>query len=170
MRFHLLPPLGMAALALGLLMAADPAPVSPETQPITVEGVDWHARAEAWFVAPSTEPKARRKEMKQMTKALKRPCRYCHSKDFKSYPDERLKLVTQQMMVISKEHDVTCKGCHSGRGLFTHMGEESKGMWKLSAEKGVLCDHCHTPSTRFEKLTAAGEAFAKEQAKKKGHK
>ncbi|MFN3198200.1 MAG: cytochrome c3 family protein [Bradymonadia bacterium] len=162
-----MPPLIMGFLALGLLMAADPIqpPAEPKpTTPLEIEGVDWDARAEAWF--ENEDPKMRRREMKQFTKALKRPCKHCHSKDFKSYPDARLKLVSQQMMHVSKTHGVACKDCHAGRDAYTPMGETSKQMWAISLEQKVDCSHCHTPNQRFAALTEAGETFKKTSKKK----
>ena len=63
---------------------------------------NWHERASQWF--DQADPKSRRKQMRQMTRALKQPCRYCHTPDFKDFTDK--KLISQQMMAISAEHDV----------------------------------------------------------------
>ena len=90
-------------------------------KPAPVES-DWHARAEKWF--SSTDPKVRRKEMRAATKALKQSCFYCHTKGFKGYHDN--KLISQQMMAMSAEHDVSCADCHAGKRELS--GSEEEGL------------------------------------------
>jgi nitrate/TMAO reductase-like tetraheme cytochrome c subunit len=166
----LLVALALAALALPAL-AEDPPP-APASAPagtvlpltgktLKTEGIDWHARAEKWFDA--ADQKARKEQMRTVTKALKQGCKYCHTADFEGYTEK--KLVAQQMMALSKEHGVACADCHAGKDRFTHLGEEAHEMWALSVEKGVTCDHCHKPGTRFEGLTAEGEKFEAESKK-----
>lgn len=129
-------------------------------KPAPVES-DWHARAEKWF--SSTDPKVRRKEMRAATKALKQSCFYCHTKGFKGYHDN--KLISQQMMAMSAEHDVSCADCHAGKRELTEMGETAQHMWRLVQKKKVFCEHCHTPHKRFAELTPAGKAFKAEGQK-----
>ena len=128
--------------------AAKPAPVES----------DWRARAAKWF--KSAEPKDRRKEMRAATRALKQSCFYCHTKGFKGYQDNLL--ISQQMMALSAEHDVTCNECHAGKREMTKLGESARHMWKLVHKKKVFCEHCHTPHTRFAELTEAGLLFKAE--------
>ncbi len=153
----------LAALALAAIpaLAADapPAPGSaPSKLPLSgktlkAEGIDWHTRAEKWFDAP--DPASRKQQMRTATRALKQACKYCHTPDFDGYTDK--KLVSQQMMALSKEHGVACADCHAGKDAFTPLGAQAHEMWSLSVEKGVTCEHCHTPGTRFEGLTPEGE-------------
>ena len=63
------------------------------------------------------------------------------------------------MMALSFEHDVPCADCHAGKRDLTKLGETAQKMWKLAHREKVFCDHCHKPHTRFETLTADGEAF-----------
>ena len=130
---------------------------SKKSNALNIES-DWQARALKWF--SSTEPKVRRKDMRRATKALKRPCSYCHSKDFRSYKENRL--ISQQMMAMSVEHGVQCIDCHAGKAEMTPMGKTAQHMWTLAQKKGVFCDHCHVPKTRFSQLTPAGKAFKAE--------
>ena len=44
------------------------------------------ARAHAWF--ESDDLKQRRTQMRQMTRALRQPCKYCHTSGFKGYTDK----------------------------------------------------------------------------------
>ena len=129
-------------------------------QPAPVEA-DWHARAEKWF--SSSDLKVRRKEMRAATKALKQSCFYCHTRGFKGYKDN--KLISQQMMAMSAEHDVTCADCHAGKRELTEMGETAQHMWRLVQKKKVFCEHCHTPHKRFAELTPEGKAFKAEGQK-----
>ncbi|MBV70236.1 MAG: hypothetical protein CMH52_02720 [Myxococcales bacterium] len=116
---------------------------------------DWHGRAEKWFT--STDKKERRKAMRQFTRALRKPCRFCHTTDFKGYTDRLL--ISQQMMALTVEHGVECKDCHAGKDGFTKMGQISKKMWQLVHKKKVFCDNCHVPKTRFQTLTSEGKLF-----------
>ncbi|MEE2786632.1 MAG: hypothetical protein VX589_04780 [Myxococcota bacterium] len=140
------------------------ADVSSATQtklgPAPVES-DWRDRGMKWF--KSTDMKGRRKEMRAVTRALKRPCKYCHTRDFKGFVGHRT--ITQQMMAMSVEHNVACSDCHAGRDAWTEMGERSKSMWKIVHQRKVFCEHCHLKNRRFEGLTEAGQAF-KDEGKK----
>ncbi len=136
------------------------AQVSENSQAAPVEA-DWDARADAWF--ESEDPKARRKQMRQITKALKQSCFYCHTRGFKGYHEN--KLISQQMMAMSAEHGVECKECHVGKKGLTELGETAQHMWRLVHEKKVFCDHCHVPQKRFQELTPEGKAFKAEGQK-----
>ena len=121
---------------------------------------NWRDRALKWF--KTATPKERRKEMRAVSRALKKPCKYCHTRDFKGFTQNRL--ITQQMMALSTEHGVECSECHAGRGKFTSLGEKARPMWKLVHRKKVFCGHCHTKQSKFQELTVQGKAF-KNQAK-----
>ena len=134
------------------------------SEPVPVAGADFEARGEKWFRAE--EEDARKAQMKEASRALKRPCKYCHTEDFNGFTDK--KDITLQMMALSAENDVECKDCHDGRDKLTKMGDEAHEMWELSHEKKVFCDDCHEPKTKFEKLTANGKKQKEEwDAKKK---
>lgn len=146
--------------------AAEPAPKAPEPKtvaagPEEVKPVqlkvptDWQARAMAWFSSDPHDKKALRKEMRKAGKAIKRPCRYCHTRKFAGYQANRL--ISQQMMALSAEHDVGCADCHGGRTSFTKMGKAAKDMFELSRRKQVFCEHCHVKKKQFEELTKAGK-------------
>ena len=129
--------------------------------PVPIES-NWRDRGMKWF--KSDDLKARRKEMRAVSRALKRPCKYCHTRDFKGFVGHRK--ITQQMMALSIEHDVACADCHAGRNDFTEMGKRSQLMWKISHERKVFCDHCHIKKKRFNGLTPEGQAFKDEGSKK----
>ncbi len=144
----LLPLLALAADEKG-----EPSTSRPEALPVRS---DWEARADKWF--ESAEAEARKKQMRAQTKALRQPCRYCHTKDWTGYTD-RLD-ISRQMMAISAEHGVACIDCHpEKKGQLSELGQTAKEMWKVSREKGVFCEHCHEKGTKFEKLTGDGKAF-----------
>lgn len=140
-----------------LLVAAGPAPLAD--QPVEVPGVDWKARADAWFKEKGEA--ARKEEMRQITKALRKPCKHCHTEDFQGWTDKRL--ISQQMMALSAEHGVACDGCHAGKDKLTELGESSREMFALARERKVFCDDCHQKGTKFEQLTEAGRKFRDEQ-------
>ena len=129
-----------------------------ESEPLPLES-NWHERASKWF--EQADPGARRKQMRQMTRALKQPCRYCHTPDFKDFTAK--KLISQQMMAISAEHDVACKDCHLGKKVLSELGKTAQKMWQLSIQKEVSCEHCHKPQSKFKALTRAGKAFKARQ-------
>ena len=122
---------------------------------------NWQERALKWFKTETK--KERRKEMRAVSRALRKPCKYCHTRDFKGFTQNRL--ITQQMMALSAEHGVQCADCHAGRGKFTEFGKKAKPMWKLVHKKKVFCGHCHVKQSKFEGLTDAGKAY-KAKAKK----
>jgi len=154
---------GFALAAACVMLASADEP----TKPVQLPGVDWHARAEKWFTASDED--TRKAQMKEASRALKRPCKYCHTEDFEGYTEN--KELAQQMMALSAENGVTCQDCHDGRDKFTKLGEDAKHMWAFSVEKKMFCDDCHQPQTKFEKLTEKGKKFhdeweAAEKAKK----
>jgi len=132
-------------------------PKKPESTAVPIKS-NWRERAMKWFTAGDV--KGQRKEMRKATRALKKPCRHCHSRDFKSYTDKRL--IAQQMMALSVEHGVQCEDCHGGRDTMTEMGRKAVHMWKLAHDKGVFCEHCHVPAKKFGELTQAGQEFKDE--------
>lgn len=164
--------LGLSALAALALLAASPpsaapgsvasgAPASDGVGPLPVEA-EWGKRAEAWF-AGETDMGKRRKAMRVITRALKQPCRYCHTPDWKGYTDKLG--ISRQMMALSVEHGVECADCHAGKDAYTEMGQTAQTMWRLAHEKKVECSHCHPKGKQFKTLTAAGEAFKAKQKK-----
>lgn len=146
-----------AALAAGALLLAAWAAAEPSPDPALPIEADWKARAEAWFTAK--DDAGRRQEMRAITRALREPCRYCHSPDFTDYTDKRR--ITQQMMALSTEHGVTCEECHAGKDALTPLGQKAAPMWALAREKQAFCETCHVKHRRFEALTPEGERFSK---------
>ena len=116
---------------------------------------NWRERALKWFKSESK--KERGKQMRSISRALKKPCKYCHTKDFKGFTQNRL--ITQQMMALSIEHSVECADCHAGRGQYTEFGKKTLPMWRLVHTEKVFCGHCHTKQSKFEHLTEAGRAY-----------
>lgn len=148
--------------------SADPKPLG-DTPIVLKKQSDWQARSMAWFKSAPDDKKGQRKEMRQATRALRKACKHCHSTDFKRYKDNRL--ISQQMMALSAEHDVKCGDCHSGRETLTEMGEASVAMFELSRKKQVSCEHCHPIGKRFETLNVEGKAQKKAwEAARKGKK
>lgn len=154
--------------ALALAFAAGAAAHEDEPTPLPVSGVDWHERGEKWFT--SEDEKERKAQMKEASRSLKRPCKFCHTEDFDGFVDENRKLLVQQMMALSVENGLQCKDCHDGRDKMTKLGEEAHEMFKVAREKKVFCDECHkTDKSKFENLTEKGKKFHDEmEAKKKG--
>ncbi len=138
-----------------------------EPKPLNVPGADWHAKAERWFT--SKDEKERKAQMKEASRALKRPCKNCHTEDFEGFIDEDRKVLTQQMMSISFDSGLQCKDCHDGKEKMTELGETAEKMYDLSREKGVYCDECHqTNQSMFKDLSEKGKKFKDEmEAKKK---
>lgn len=127
-------------------------PATPEALPVDA---DWRARAMAWFTA--ADDAGRREEMRAITRALRQPCRYCHTPDFTGYTEKRL--VSQQMMALSAEHGLKCEDCHAGKTELTPLGLSSAPMWALAREKKTFCGTCHVKHARFEQLTEEGRRF-----------
>jgi hypothetical protein len=115
-------------------------------------------RAQAWF--DSEEIKARRKQMRQMTRALKQPCKYCHTAGFKGYTDRHS--ISLEMMVMSAEHDVQCDECHIRKEALTPLGVQSAKMIKIGQQLQVECNHCHVKQRKFKILTPHGETYRAE--------
>ena len=116
------------------------------------------ARAHAWF--DSDNVKERRKQMRQMTRALKQPCKYCHTAGFKGYTDRHR--ISLEMMVMSAEHDVQCGECHVGKKALTPLGLQAAKMIKVSQQLKVECNHCHVQQNKFKVLTPHGEVYRAE--------
>ncbi len=157
----------LAALGLGSVLFAAAALAD---EPLKAPGIDWDARADKWFTAPKEDEAARKAQMKEASRALKRPCKFCHTEDFSGFTDDKRKLLTQQMMIVSAENGVECKDCHDGRDKMTELGHDAKKMYDLSREKNVFCDECHqTNKSKFKDLTDKGKKFKEEaEAKQKG--
>ena len=115
---------------------------------------DWQRRAGAWF--KSDEQSARRRQMRQISRALKRPCSACHTRGFKGYTDPSLKRLTLQMMSLSAERGRGCADCHQGRRGLSALGEESRHCWRLAERRALFCESCHLPGPSFRKLTPLG--------------
>ena len=113
-------------------------------------------RAQLWF--DSEDKKKRRLQMRQMTRALKQPCKYCHTAGFKGYTDRHT--VSLEMMVLSAEHDLRCDACHTGKTTLTDVGLQARKMKEVSKRLGVDCTHCHLPKMKFKALTPQGETYA----------
>ena len=142
------------------LSSAKPAPKETTASPVQS---DWRARAMVWF--KSADEKGRRKEMRAATKALRKPCRYCHTPDFKGYTEKRL--ISQQMMALSVENGVSCSDCHVGKKGLNETGKVAKKMWAWSIEKNLFCNDCHTASSQFKGLTPKGKGALGEWKKRK---
>ena len=112
-------------------------------------------RASAWF--KTTDKKSRRKEMRAMTRALKQPCKYCHSQGFRGYTDRHK--ISLEMMVLSVENDVECKDCHIGKTELSPMGLIAKRMEKIAKQEGADCSDCHNEKSKFKSLTPRGELY-----------
>lgn len=143
-----------AAPALVAVLVTVAGAESPPPEPLPIEA-DWRVRSMAWFDADDEQ--ARRKQMRAITRALRQPCRYCHTPDFTGYTDKRL--ISQQMMALSAEHGVQCAECHAGRDGLTPLGQTAAPMWALAREKGQFCGTCHVKHRRFEALTEQGQRF-----------
>ena len=162
-------PPGFLKIILGLtlgILSYDPLafsqPVDPPSalspsQTVTLDGTFemWQERAQDWY--QHADLKSRRKQMRALSRPLKRPCYYCHTRSFKGYVESTY-LISLQMMAISAEQDVTCAACHSGRRRLTKLGAKSLIQWRYAQEKGLDCRDCHTPKGRFRTLTIKGEA------------
>lgn len=109
-------------------------------------------RAHAWFA--SDDIKERRIQMRQMTRALRQPCKYCHTSGFKGYTDKHM--VSLEMMALSAEHSIRCDNCHAGKKTLTEVGDQARQMLDLSKEMGVECTHCHVPASQFKSLNQNG--------------
>ena len=143
-----------ATIALAEPPAGTTAAKAPAGAALPIES-DWKARADAWF--DTSDDAGRRKEMRAVTRALRQPCRYCHTPDFTGYTDKRL--VSQQMMALSAEHGVECADCHAGKDALTPLGQKAAPMWALAREKKVFCGACHVKHQRFGALTERGKRF-----------
>ena len=121
-------------------------------------------RAQAWF--ESSDKKKRRLQMRQMSRALKQPCKYCHTSGFKGYTDRYA--VSLEMMALSAEHNLRCDECHNGKKSLTETGLQAQKMQTVSKNLGVECTHCHVPKKKFQLLTLEGEKY-NEMLESKSH-
>ncbi len=153
-------PVILAALAGIAALAATAYEPNSEALPVAA---DWKARAGAWFESADNE--ARKKQMREVTRALRQPCKYCHTPDFTGYTDKLL--ISQQMMALTAEHRVPCGDCHAGKNQLTDLGVTSQAMWTVAREQKVFCEACHVKGERFGKLTPAGERYKPKWEKRK---
>ncbi len=150
----------LAALAGAATLAATAYVPNSEALPVAA---DWKARADAWFESEDAE--ARKAQMRGVTRALRQPCKYCHTPDFTGYTDKLS--ISQQMMALTAEHGVPCGDCHAGKNQLTDLGITSQAMWTIAREKKVFCEECHVKGERFGKLTPAGERYKPEWEKRR---
>ena len=132
-------------LATGLESFASPADSFAQLQ----------ARASAWF--KTSDKKSRRKEMRAMTRALKQPCKYCHTAGFKGYTDRHK--ISLKMMALSAEHAVACKDCHLGKKALSRLGTIAKRMETISHQEHAECNDCHVQQSKFKSLTTRGNEY-----------
>ena len=114
----------------------------------------WKDRAMAWY--QSDQIKARRRQMREMSRPLKRSCYYCHTRDFKGY-EQSTYLISLQVMAVSAEQNVACSDCHLGRRGLSELGAKSLIQWRFTVREGLDCRTCHAPGGKFKKLTERGE-------------
>ena len=133
-----------------------PSAISPQPS-VTLHGdvESWRHRAQAWYT--SSETIDRRKQMREMSRPLKRPCYYCHTRNFKDYVESTY-LISLQMMAVSAEQNVKCKDCHQGQRGLTDLGAKALIQWRYSVAKQKDCATCHEPQGQFKKLTVEGQA------------
>jgi nitrate/TMAO reductase-like tetraheme cytochrome c subunit len=134
------------------------------TSPAILEGsVDsWKKSAQTWYT--SNEVVDKRRQMREMSRPLKRPCYYCHTRNFKAYVESTY-LISLQMMAVSAEQGVKCKDCHQGQRGLTELGAKSLIQWRYAVEHHKKCSDCHAPNGRFKKLTSEGKASIKDLIK-----
>lgn len=157
----------ISALIVGATLVSGALALAEEPKPLQSTGVDWEKRADKWF--KSEDEKDRKAQMKEASRALKRPCKNCHTEDFEGFVDDNRKLLTQQMMAVAAEHDVECKDCHAGKDKMTELGDKTVKWYDTSRELKLLCEDCHQPNkSKFADLTDKGKAYKNEMAAKKG--
>ena len=128
--------------------------LSPE-EAVRLPGALGHWRPEAirWYTAE--DPERRRRQMREMTRALKRPCYYCHTRNFKEYTDQHL--ISLQMMAISASYSLKCSDCHLGQRGLSALGAQSLVMWRVTAKNKKTCADCHVKGRSLKVLTPEGE-------------
>ncbi len=114
----------------------------------------WQQRAQAWYT--SQDLKSQRRQMRDMSRPLKRPCYYCHTRNFKGYIDSTY-LISLQMMAISAEQGLACKDCHIGQRALNTLGAKSLIQWRYSAKYKKDCRDCHQNQGQFKHLTPQGK-------------
>lgn len=137
-----------------------PSAIAPRST-VTLKGPisSWRERASQWY--KSDDLKSRRRQMRQMSKPLKRPCYYCHTRNFKDYIDSTY-LISLQMMAISSEQDLKCADCHIGKRGLTVLGAKSLIQWRYAADQGRECSDCHQDKGHFKRLNERGERSREE--------
>ena len=132
-----------------------------QSKPLKGTLKEWSKKAQAWY--EHKDLKARRRQMREMTRALKRSCYYCHTRDFKRYTEKHL--ISSQMMAISGDYQIGCKECHIGQRGLSSIGTKSLLMWRYSVREGVTCTSCHPTQSKFTQLTTEGENARKSLGK-----
>ena len=99
--------------------------VPQSTVLLKVDMSQWQQKAQAWYT--DNDPMKKRRQMREMTRALKRSCYYCHTRNFKGYT--AVKDITLQMMVISQQQQIKCADCHQGQRGLSKVGAISLLMW-----------------------------------------
>lgn len=135
-------------------------PTSPAILDGSVES--WKQSAQTWYISSSLVDK--RRQMREMSRPLKRPCYYCHTRNFKAYVESTY-LISLQMMAVSAEQGVKCKDCHQGQRGLTELGAKSLIQWRYAVKHHKKCSDCHAPNGRFKKLTSEGKASIKDLIK-----
>lgn len=132
-----------------------PKALSPEKSVVLNGSIEtWHKRAEAWYT--SSDVKQRRRQMREMSRPLKRSCYYCHTRNFKDYIEETY-LISLQMMAISVEQDLSCKDCHIGQRALNTLGAKSLIQWRYTVNQNKDCTDCHEEKGKFKRLTDEGK-------------
>ena len=136
--------------------------LSPEEPVMLTGGLErWRPEAVRWYTAEDEDQ--RRRQMREMTRALKRPCYYCHTRNFKEYTDQHL--ISLQMMAISARYALKCSDCHLGQRGLSALGAQSLVMWRFSAKNEKTCADCHIKGHGFKELTPQGERSRERVAK-----
>ena len=132
-----------------------PIALSPADSKVLYGSVEaWQKRAHTWY--KSEDIKARRRQMREMSRPLKQACYYCHTRRFKGYVESTY-LISLQMMAISAEQDVSCKDCHIGQRALNELGAKSLIQWRYAVEQQKDCTDCHEAKGKFKRLTVEGK-------------
>lgn len=132
-----------------------PIALSPPDSKVLHGSVEaWQKRAHTWY--KDEDIKARRRQMRQMSRPLNRACYYCHTRRFKGYVESTY-LMSLQMMAMSAEQDLSCKDCHIGQRALNELGAKSLIQWRYAVDHQKDCRDCHEAKGKFKRLTAEGK-------------
>ena len=135
--------------------SALPKALSPTDSKLLHGSVEaWQKRAHTWY--KSDNKKARRRQMREMSRPLKQSCYYCHTRRFKGYVESTY-LISLQMMAISAEQDLSCKDCHVGKRALNDLGAKSLIQWRYAVAQQKDCRDCHEAKGKFKRLTVEGK-------------